>query len=519
MNNLAHLIPIIQKNLKVFDEPGVVLVRPGFCSKDGWPTKTPGIIVATSKSGSPPKLPKTVDGVPVEVRKATRLEQLNHDDPEGFSKMADHRQELRSSSALPEFSPSTGGPLPPVSATVLASHAAKAEIQYTAPNGVALTPINAQFAMTCHVSPDAGWRELQSFIKGTKKRLAVSMYDFTSKHILDLFRAQLATKEVQITLDDPPKNPTANQPDPETIKELKAGIPNFGSSWALVRSSPEATKWIYPAAYHIKVMVRDSATVWLSSGNLNNSNQPEIDPTGAPSAGDQSTAKISDRDWHIIVDSPALAKVFEAYLNHDFQVATQNAANVNLQVPPSDVPKVGKPAGGSFTFAAPLSLNEAATITPMLTPDPEDYSKKMLALINGATTSLYIQLQYITPSDKPEGATLTQLIDAVAAKINAGKDVRIILSEFQTQKNGLDALQAAGVDLSKVKIQNNVHNKGFVIDHKTVVISSMNWSSEGVLSNRDAGVIVENQKAAKYYESVFLDDWENHAESKNPSVA
>ncbi len=78
----------------------------------------------------------------------------------------------------------------------------------------------------------------------------------------------------------------------------------------------------------------------------------------------------------------------------------------------------------------------------------------------------------------------------------------------------MEALQAAGVNLDHVKIQNDVHNKGFVFDHKKVVVSSMNWSGEGVLSNRDAGVIIDNATAAEYYEEVFLDDWNNHSKQK-----
>ncbi len=100
------------------------------------------------------------------------------------------------------------------------------------------------------------------------------------------------------------------------------------------------------------------------------------------------------------------------------------------------------------------------------------------------------------------------------AKIDAKKDVKIILSEFQTKKGGLDALQAAGIDLHHVKIQNNVHNKGFVFDHEIVVISSMNWSGEGVMDNRDAGVIIDNANAAAYFEKIFLDDWNNHSKQE-----
>ena len=54
------------------------------------------------------------------------------------------------------------------------------------------------------------------------------------------------------------------------------------------------------------------------------------------------------------------------------------------------------------------------------------------------------------------------------------------------------------MNLSNVKIQNKVQNKGFVFDHKKVVVSSMNWSGEGVLDNRDAGVIIDNATAAEY---------------------
>jgi len=66
--------------------------------------------------------------------------------------------------------------------------------------------------------------------------------------------------------------------------------------------------------------------------------------------------------------------------------------------------------------------------------------------------------------------------------------------------------------LDNVKIQNNVHNKGFVFDGKTVVVSSMNWSGEGVLNNRDAGVIIENTQASQYHDKIFMDDWANHSD-------
>jgi len=519
MNKLDHLIPKIKRNLKQFDKPGVLFVRPGFCVKKGWPTREEAIVAVTSPAAGKVKLPSKIDGVPVEVRPATDLEQFSHDNPAQLSQVADHRLELRGS-VLPEFSPSAARVRPAISAGVAASRQTKPEIAYT-PADVPLSPVTGKISMICHVSPDAGWPTLQDFVSGTRNQLKVSMYDFTSAHVLQLFQTKLGGANLQMTLDDPPRNPSADQRDPETVQDLQDALAaNFDSAWALVRSSPEADTWIYPSAYHIKVMVRDSDTVWLSSGNLNNSNQPAIDPIGNPQPGDQTSARQSDRDWHVVIQSPELAKTFEAYLDHDFQEATLHAPSGTLATRPGNTAQTPQLSSlkremiGNFTFAPPKPINELVKITPLLTPDPGVYQAAMLDLINSVQDSLYIQLQYIHPSNAPANAKFTDLIDAVAAKIDAGKDVRIILSEFQVLKGGLEALQAAGVNLDNVRIQSNVHNKGFVFDHKKVVVSSMNWSGEGVLNNRDAGVIIENVTAAEYYEEIFLDDWDNHSEQK-----
>ena len=526
MNKLDPLIPKIKRNLKQFHKPGVLFVRPGYCIEHDWPTTEEAIVAVTSQKARNVKLPAEIEGTRVQVRRATDLEQFSHDKPSQFSQLADHRAEYRGG-GLTQFAPAQHSVRPNITADVSTAQQKKAAIQYV-PANVPLNPVSGNITMTCHVSPDAGWAELKKFITGTKSQLKVSMYDFTSAHILQLFEKQLVGKTLKMTLDDPPQNPTADQSDVDTVADLKKTLANdFTEAWALVRSSPEADTWMFPTAYHIKVMVRDSNTLWLSSGNLNNSNQPDIDPIGSPKSTDQATAKKSDRDWHVIVQSPDLAKIFEAYLDTDLAQATLHAATAPVaakrkpaagkkQRPVPKMAGVADPVIGAFKFVAPKTIQEQATLTPLLTPDTGDYQGAMLTLINSVQTSLYIQLQYIHPSPATAAEKFTELLDALAAKINAGKDVRIILSEFQLLKGGLEALQSAGINLNNVKIQNNVHNKGFVFDHKKVVVSSMNWSGEGVLENRDAGVLIENATAAKYYEDIFLDDWNNHAQQKMP---
>jgi phosphatidylserine/phosphatidylglycerophosphate/cardiolipin synthase-like enzyme len=69
---------------------------------------------------------------------------------------------------------------------------------------------------------------------------------------------------------------------------------------------------------------------------------------------------------------------------------------------------------------------------------------------------------------------------------------------------------------SPVKIQNNVHNKGIVADTKQVLVSSQNWSTDGTLYNRDAGLIIDHAGAAAYFEKIFLHDWD-HLAHQRPS--
>jgi phosphatidylserine/phosphatidylglycerophosphate/cardiolipin synthase-like enzyme len=109
-----------------------------------------------------------------------------------------------------------------------------------------------------------------------------------------------------------------------------------------------------------------------------------------------------------------------------------------------------------------------------------------------------------------------------AARSSAGEpvlsvEVKIIMSEFE-KAGYLEQLQGMGLDtVNNVKIQNNVHNKGIIVDGSAVLVSSQNWSSDGTLYNRDAGVILYNETAAQYFQQIFLHDCDHLAIQKAQS--
>ena len=57
-----------------------------------------------------------------------------------------------------------------------------------------------------------------------------------------------------------------------------------------------------------------------------------------------------------------------------------------------------------------------------------------------------------------------------------------------------------------VKLQNNVHNKGIVVDGKLALVSSQNWSVDGSLYNRDARPDHRPPDAATYFANIFTHD-------------
>ena len=537
----AEIYSVIMKHMKLLKKPGVLTARPGYQISGGKVIDKPAIVVTVlkKKAGLPAKskLPAEIGDIPVDVRQATPMQILRDKDPDSFHIIqALGPRELHEPESKWECSMRTGKPVaapsPTVNKLISPPTGKKTKVQYSAPPGVPLNPVVGKMSIKAYASPDDGYTVLSSFLKGSKKRLTIGMYDFTSGDLLkDVMTTTKPDMDFTMVLDHPTKNETAVQTDEQTHDEILQNDSNAAINWALDNISPEVTGQIYPHAYHIKVVVSDQSTFWLSSGNFNVSNQPNLGAND-PKRGSFQTA---DRDWHVIVEHKGLAQLFEKFIENDFTVAgrfqatatqitakhkqLEIAKNQRMQLDHSmkQLHKIA-PLKVSFTNAPSNSGKQKiftdvpVTIQPILTPDPGKhtsmYVDHVLELIQSAEKSIYIQMQYITPPPKAAN-DFSLLLQALGDAFAKGRDVRIIVSQFQKD--------VATEQLSKLKLdqvlrkQNRVHNKGIVVDGKKVLVSSQNWSSEGVLSNRDAGVIIENPEIADFFQNIFMDDWTTRA--------
>src|ERR1051326_1352872 len=543
---------IIRNNLPRLRKPGVLTVRPGYEIAGHQLTGNPAIVatVHTKKQDLPQAdmLPQRIGNIPVDVREARPHQRLRAEDPaapavaRAYGRRKDSEpvwpleREMPSGKLLDDPKSDTQQKLTqdrklrPAVDQALTANATKKQLDYMqgAPTKTfPLGPVKTTTTITAIASPDAGFVNLQKFLAATQQSLVIGMYDFTSAPILQTFVNDLSgSKTFQMVLDHPGKNPTSDQTDEDRVAKLRQQLGHrVKTAWALENHDPMVTAWMFPYAYHIKVMVRDGKTFWLSSGNLNNSNEP--DPNHPPST--------EDRDWHVIIADEGLAKTFAAYIDYDYQSATpyqaaqgnnvaQAVAQANAKLalvtnaPPAPVKqaKQGKKPAGTRGVAAKTFSNAAVTITPLLTPDKllgtqqGQYLANITKLISGAQKTLYIQLQYIEASSGM-GDNYDKLLGAIAARVKAGVDVKLIVSADYIEKYD-ELMKTQGVDLTaNLYGQPSVHNKGFVVDSKTVVISSQNFSPPGVETNRDAGVIIEHPGIAQYFESIFLSDFKTKA--------
>jgi PLD-like domain len=502
----------------------VLNVRPGYEYPDaGKPI--PAIVVAMTPSAPRPDVDRlaTQLGVPVGLIDATVEEQLS----------AQLRTGPVSFAPADQSAVSFAGAEPPVAGAFEALLTGE-EVAFGPPKEGAYQPLNPPdlplidepMKLTICVSPEAGWSELESFLKGTTESLTVAMYQFTAPHIFAAVRDAVspAGRKFELVLHPRPEKPPKSGVKAEDLNEQTDVLEpldgrlkkRFLFSWATLvsKANPEG---LWASAYHIKVAVRDGSSVWLSSGNWQSSNQPDVHPfeEGHDALPKQFQRKYN-RDYHAIIENERLAEIYETYIKRDHDLSAAQGQPEDFSAPDLFVPEEAEEEAEVFAappqFFPPLRLEGSIKAQPLLTPD--NYSENALALIQSAKKSVWFQNQYINfRGTNDDFNDFRLLVLALKDKIDAGLEVRIICRDMMKQES-VDVLVALGFPREVMRFQPACHNKTIIVDGEIVMFGSHNWSNEGVKSNRDASMIFYDQRIAQYLSQVYDYDWNRLATAK-----
>jgi hypothetical protein len=522
--SFAPILSVLERaRAELAPQPDVAAVRPGYKYPAGGAPE-PALIVAVTP-GTQPVTGTALSakyGVPVVVEDATVEEQM-----------------ARLASAAPVSFATPAGPTASafedlISGEAVIAFAPPKSGTYEPPDPPNLPLVEEAMELTVCVSPEAGWSELETFLSATQASLTVAMYQFTAPHIFEAVEAAVKPegRKFELVLHPIPEPPAHSGVKANDLAEQSGVIDpleaemhdRFEMAWAtlLTKAHPDG---LWASAYHIKVAVRDGSAMWLSSGNWQSTNQPDVhpfEPSGKVPPGFQ---RKYNRDYHAIIVNDRLASIYEQYIKRDHDLSAAQAGDAqSFALPDLFVPEEEEEPEAFAApprFFQPLRLNRKVSVQPLLTPD--NYAEHALALIRSAKESVWFQNQYInfrgTDEDFPE---FKLLVTALKDQIDAGREVRIICRDLMKQES-LDILVALGFPPQTFRFQPACHNKCVIVDKSVVMFGSHNWSNEGVKTNRDASLIFDDKEIAEYLAEVYDYDWTRlataHPQKARPRVA
>ena len=255
---------------------------------------------------------------------------------------------------------------------------------------------------------------------------------------------------------------------------------------------------------HAKYAVVDGSSVLVASENWGDSAFPAEPVTGS-------------RGWGLTVENAPLAAYFAAVFEEDFYLSRRDvSAFAEMTVTPVDRPP--EPAAPRTPTFAATTISGAFRVVPVLGPDTALAEETILGALRAATTTVHAEVFY---ADLRWDAFPNLYLEELLAAARRGVAVRLLLdaSEYNAKDNGktvaylggieeaegLD-LEAKLVDLGRHDLA-RLHNKGFVVDGRTVLVSSINWNRDSPTANREAGLLVENPDVAAFFGAAFAWDW------------
>ena len=344
---------------------------------------------------------------------------------------------------------------------------------------------------TAFVSPDCGRAILEKAVTTANREILVNIYEFTDLEFANLL-CQAASRGVKVTVL------IEGGPVGGITQEEKAVIARLQSSGIQVMSMTGAGEDHAPYRYdHAKYLVIDGERLFLTTENFTTHSFP---PAGLD----------GNRGWGVIVSSPEIASYFSKVFNSDLTGPGVTSAEGHVSEISPYSPESYHPVFEPVQFTA-------GSVTPVLAPDTSDL---IVPFINRASKRLLIEEAYIKHWS---GGKKNPYLEAAFDAARRGVDVRILLDSYyyNTEDEGDNdeivaeitalaerehlSLQAKLLDLSGSGLL-KLHAKGVIADD-AVFISSINWNENSPTFNRETGLIIQDINVARYFASIFEQDW------------
>ena len=366
--------------------------------------------------------------------------------------------------------------------------------------------------ITTSISPGHALGDLVQWINAAESDIHVHLYELTSYELSRALRNALDRGvEVTVLLEGGVYSSYDNM---AVSRGIASDLHTAGATVLWMVEPPSSTSPESPYKYiHSKVAVRDSSSVWMSSGNWKSSSFPLDGYSG-------------NRDWSVFIDSEDIAQLVLSRMTWD-----ENTSHLHIEAFDPMDSSHGTPDGWVTPIDRLLEVNPSpagvetthtGAIDGKLLTCPDDCISGLVDLIDSSEDTVDLSLQYFQDGwgwgygDNPLIAALER------ATLERNVTIRLLLNGYYTDDPfddrdmlnlvnndwnrtlGADAtaiLMSQGGDVTKL------HNKGIIIDGESVLISSINWGSNSALRNREMGIVINEVTIAGAYLASFEEDW------------
>ncbi len=201
---------------------------------------------------------------------------------------------------------------------------------------------------------------------------------------------------------------------------------------------------------------------------------------------------------------------FASLFNHDWDIGEGYDSSIDG----TGYAQSGSRAGSTLVPASPLDVYEHMTITPVVAPDDpsiinnpneawQDAEDAIIELIDGAQETLFIEQMYVSYD-------LSDLCLAILAANDRGVNVTVLVddADASTCIEASALFHQHGIPVKSAGYPfDTQHNKGFIVDGRYTLVTSINLSPTSFRYNREAGVIIDSKTVAAYYTGLFQNDW------------
>ena len=332
--------------------------------------------------------------------------------------------------------------------------------------------------------PECGGKPVLESLMGATKSVKISIYMLTSAYVGSVL-ADLEKKgvDVQVIIENKP----LVQESTKTGEDVLKAIVDVGAEVKFIGGGTY-DRYSY---VHNKYAIIDDKEVIITSENWTDGN---ISTKG-------------NRGWGAVIYGKEFASQMNEFFmndwnfNEDFIIFDAKYPSIEA----ATLPTVSTVE--SYVNSVDYAPKTYENVGTSIYMSPDNTFKALMYLIENADTRVYTEQMDIGSSFRTFATTspLSAMIKAsdrgVDARFMVTKDKNVdFIEKLNTETN----VKSAGMTRSGYQ---TMHNKGVIIDD-TVWVSSVNWTDNAFMNNRECGLYLQSKEITQFYLDSYMSDWD-----------